>query len=258
MKIGIIGFGHVGGAMHELFKDAVVYDKYKGIGSQEAINECDVAFICVPTPMAADGSCDTSIVEEVIEWCQCKCLILRSTVRVGFTKEMSEKYNKEIVFQPEYYGETIAHPFANLSDRSWLTFGGTQAGINLAIKAYQTVVNANVVIHQCSSDEAEMAKYMTNSFLALKVIYCNEMFDLCQKLGVNYNMVRELWTADPRIGQSHTFVYEDNRGFGGSCFPKDTQAIMCQAKKCDSNVSLIEAAINKNSFYKTKKVEGKY
>ena len=251
MKIGIIGCGHVGGAMHELFKDAIVYDKYKGIGSQEAINECEVAFICVPTPMAADGSCDTSIVEEVIEWCRCKCLILRSTVRVGFTNEMSEKYNKEIVFQPEYYGETVAHPFANLSVRNWLTFGGTKTGINLAIKAYQTVINANVTIYQCSSDEAEMAKYMTNSFLALKVIYCNEMFDLCQKLNIDYNIVRELWTADPRIGQSHTFVYEDNRGFGGSCFPKDTQAIIYQAKECNSNVSLIESAVNKNSFYKT-------
>ena len=251
MKIGIIGCGHVGGAMHELFKDAIVYDKYKGIGSQEAINECEVAFICVPTPMAADGSCDTSIVEEVIEWCQCKCLILRSTVRIGFTKEMSKKYNKEIVFQPEYYGETVAHPFANLSDRNWLTLGGTKTGINLAIKAYQTVINSNVTIYQCSSDEAEMAKYMTNSFLAMKVIYCNEFFDLCQKLGVDYNAVRELWIADPRIGRSHTFVYEDDRGFGGSCFPKDTRAIMHQARECNSDISLIEAAINKNNFYKT-------
>ena len=77
MKIGIIGCGHVGGAMYELFKDAIVYDKYKGVGTKEEINACDVAFICVPTPIAEDGSCNTSIVEEVIEWCTCKCLILR-------------------------------------------------------------------------------------------------------------------------------------------------------------------------------------
>ena len=98
MKIGIIGCGHVGSAMIELFKDAVVYDKNKNIGSQKEINACDVAFVCVPTPMAKDGSCDTSIVEEVISWCECKCIVLRSTIRIGFTREMSEKYNKTIVF----------------------------------------------------------------------------------------------------------------------------------------------------------------
>ena len=183
MRIGIIGYGHVGTAMGDLFKNAIVYDKYKNIGTVEDINKCDVAFVCVPTPMMANGACDTTAVEEVISWCECETIILRSTVRVGFTKEMSEKYNKEIVFQPEYYGETVAHPFANLSDRNWLTFGGTKEGINNAIKAYQTVINSNVRIYQCSSEEAEMAKYMENAYLATKVIFCNVMYDVCKKMG---------------------------------------------------------------------------
>lgn len=255
MKIGIIGYGHVGGAMCELFKHAIVYDKYKGIGTQESINECDIAFICVPTPMKEDGSCDTSIVEEVIQWCNCKCLILRSTVRVGFTREMREKYNKEIVFQPEYYGETVAHPFANLSDRNWLTFGGTKTGINLAIKAYQTVINANVTIYQCSSDEAEMAKYMTNTYLATKVVFCNEMFDLCNKLGVDYNIVRELWIADPRIGSSHTFVYDDDRGFGGSCLPKDLSSVVYMGKNLSLNMDLLQKVLDTNAKLRKAKDE---
>lgn len=249
MKIGIIGCGHVGGAMNELFKDAVVYDKFKNIGSQEEINDCEVAFVCVPTPMSKDGSCDTSIVEEVLSWCNCKCIILRSTVRVGFTREMREKYGKEIVFQPEYYGETVAHPYANLSDRNWLTFGGTKEGIDYAIKAYQTVINSNVRIYQCASDEAEMAKYMENSFLATKVIFCNEMFDLCKKLGLNYNVIREIWTADPRTGTSHTFVYEENRGYGGSCLPKDTAALVDIGNKANADMELLKAVISKNNKY---------
>lgn len=249
MSVGIIGFGHVGTAMKNLFKDAIVYDKYKSIGSIEEINKCDAVFVCVPTPMNKDGSCDTSIVEEVISQCDCKLIILRSTVRVGFTSEMAKKYNKEIVFQPEYYGETVAHPFANLSDRSWLTFGGTKRGINLAINTYKTVINSNVRIYQCTSEEAEMAKYMTNSFLATKVIFCNEMYDLCRKLGVDYNNVREAWIADPRIGSSHTFVYEDNRGFGGSCFPKDTKALLKQGENIGSDMTLLKAAIEKNDEY---------
>ena len=253
MKIGIIGYGHVGTAMHQLFKDAIIYDKYKGIGTQKAINECEVAFVCVPTPMAADGSCDTTIVEEVIEWCKCKCLILRSTVRVGFTREMSEKYNKEIVFQPEYYGETVAHPFANLSDRNWLTFGGTKIGINFAIKTYQTVINANVSIYQCSSDEAEMAKYMENAFFATKVIFCNEMYDFCQKMNIDYNVVREVWTADPRIGKYHTFVYENNRGYGGSCLPKDVSSLQKQGVENGLDMTLTTAVIDKNTIIRGKK-----
>lgn len=137
MKIGIVGLGHVGGAMHELFKDAIIYDKFKCIGSKEEINTCNATFVCVPTPMMEDGNCDTTAVDEVLAWCESKVIILRSTVRVGYTREMANKLHKNIVFQPEYYGETVAHPFANLSDRSWLSFGGTREAIDLAIDAYK-------------------------------------------------------------------------------------------------------------------------
>jgi len=83
---------------------------------------------------------------------------------------MVNKYHKKIVFQPEYYGETVAHPFANLSDRSWLSFGGEQEAIDMAIEIYQSVINSNVKIYQADSDTVEMAKYMENAYLAAKVI----------------------------------------------------------------------------------------
>lgn len=252
MKIGIIGVGHVGTAMSLLFKDALLYDKYKNIGSMEEINTCDAAFVCVPTPLAEDGSCDTSAVEEVIQDCHCPLLILRSTVRIGFTREMVKKYNRRIVFQPEYYGETVAHPFANLSDRSWLSFGGDQESIDMAIRVYQTVINSNVRIFQADSDTVEMAKYMENAYLATKVIFCNEMFDICKKFGISYNKAREIWIADPRIGSSHTFIYEDNRGFGGSCLPKDTSSLAKQAKEAGVDATLLNAVIQKNKGYKAK------
>lgn len=250
MKIGIIGLGHVGTAMSLLFKDAVIYDKLKNIGTIKEINECDTAFICVPTPMNEDGSCDTSIVEEVIGWCTCKLLILRSTVRIGFTSEMAKKYNRNIVFQPEYYGETVAHPFADLSDRNWLSFGGTKEAINLAIETYKTVVNSNVRILQGTSEEVEMAKYMENAFLGTKVIFCNEMYQICKKLGIDYNQVREIWTADPRIGTSHTFVYDDKPGYGGSCLPKDISSIQKQGKENGCDMTLIDAVVEKNKILK--------
>lgn len=250
MKIGIIGNGHVGTAMHKLFKDAIVYDKCKNIGSMNEVNACDAAFICVPTPMNGDGSCDTSIVEEVIKECKCSLLIIRSTVEIGFTKRMIEKYKKRIVFQPEYYGETVAHPFADLSERNWLAFGGKQEDIDVAITIYKKVINSNVRIYQADSDTVEMAKYMENAYLATKVIFCNEMYDFCLKLNIPYNQVREIWIADPRIGSSHTFVYENNRGYGGSCLPKDVSSLINQADKNNVDLKLLKAVALKNEIYK--------
>jgi UDPglucose 6-dehydrogenase len=246
MQIGIVGYGHVGKAMHALFKDAVIYDIGLNIGSKAEINTCDVAFVCVPTPKREDGACDTRIVEEVISWLNVKAIVLRSTVYVGFTDEMAKKYGKKIVFQPEYYGETVAHPFADLNARQWLSFGGEPDAIRWAIKAYQTVVNSNVRIYQADAKSVEMAKYMENAFFATKVTFCNEMYDIAKKLGANYDLAREIWIADPRIGSSHTFVYEDARGYGGSCLPKDVASIIYQAEENGVDVTLLKGVVQKN------------
>lgn len=161
-----------------------------------------------------------------------------------------EKEWQRIVFQPEYYGETIAHPFADLNNRTWLSFGGTKRGIDLAIKTYQTVINSNVRIYQADAKSVEMAKYMENAFLATKVTFCNEMYDIAMALGADYNLAREIWIADPRIGASHTFVYEDNRGYGGSCLPKDIASITTQGNKHGVDTTLLQSVIEKNSIYK--------
>lgn len=253
MKIGIVGYGHVGRAMHKLFQDAVLYDEPLVLGTRIDINNCDAVFVCVPTPQRDDGNCDTSIVEEVLSWIEAPLIILRSTVRVGFTDEMMGKFHKEIVFQPEYYGETVAHPFADLHDRTWLAFGGTKHGIHLAIKTYQTVINSNVRIYQADAKTVEMAKYMENAFLAMKVTFCNEMYDIANALGADYNLAREIWVADPRIGTSHTFVYDDNRGYGGSCLPKDMASLVAQSKERNVDCILLQSVIKKNNIYQGKR-----
>lgn len=251
MKIGIVGYGHVGQAMHKLFKNAVCYDKFeKKLCSREQINECDAVFVCVPTPSRDDGSCNTDAVEEVIAWLNVPLIILRSTVPIGFTDAMMEKYDKEIVFQPEYYGETVAHPFAQLASRSWLAFGGTPKGIHQAIAVYQTVHNSTVKILQGDAKSVEFAKYMENAFFAVKVTFCNEMYDICQALGGNYDLAREVWLADPRISNYHTFVYDDNRGYAGSCLPKDIAAIVAQAKQAGQDALLLKSVMRKNRIYK--------
>ena len=100
------------------------------------------------------------------------------------------------------------------------------------------------------SDTVEMAKYMENAFLATKVTFCNEMYDLAIQLGVNYNALREIWTADWRIGRSHTFVYEDNRGYGGNCLPKDISALIAIGEMANVDMSLMKSVVKKNNTIK--------
>jgi UDP-glucose 6-dehydrogenase len=130
-----------------------------------------------------------------------------------------------IIFQSEYYGETVAHPLANLSDIAWLSFGRTRGAINLVVEAYKTMMNSNVRILQAPSDQMKMAKYMENAYVATKVVFCYEMYQVCKKLGLDYNQVSEIWIADSRIGTSHTFAYEDNFGYSGIGLPKDIALI---------------------------------
>ena len=248
--VGIVGYGHVGRAMKELFLDAVVYDKYLMIGSEEDINKCNIAFICVPTPMGRDGRCDVSCVDEVLSWLNTDVIIIRSTVPVGYTREKAEKLNKRIVFQPEYYGETHNHPLANLQNRKWIVLGGVTEDISLVLKEYKKVYTAEIQIIKTDSDTAEMAKYMENAYLATKVIFCNEMYDIAHAYGIDYDELREIWLMDPRINSSHTFVYEDDRGYGGSCFPKDMYALKKIAENKNIDCGLISAVIEKNKKYK--------
>ncbi len=252
MRIGIVGYGHVGSAMKNLFKNAEVYDKYKRIGSKSKINACDVAFVCVPTPQNEDGSCDTSIVDEVLSWLETDLIILRSTVPIGYTEEKDRKSNSDIVFQPEYYGETVDHPFANLSDREWITLGGTKKAVSKACQVYHTIYNSNVRICCVDAKTAELAKYMENCYLATKVTFCNEFYDIAKMFDISYDELREVWTMDPRIGRSHTFVYPENRGYAGSCLPKDISAMVYQARKHGVDTTLLDGVRNKNKMYNPK------
>lgn len=252
--VGIVGLGHVGSIMNELFPNAYIYDEPKNIGTRAEINTCEFVFVCVPTPMSADGSCDTSIVDDVLSWLDPSIIILRSTVPVGYTTSMRIKRRYEglysgMVFQPEYYGETINHPFENPHNRPWITLGGDILVTKQVADLYKTVYTSDIYINQVDSKTAELAKYMENSFLATKVTFCNQFYDLANKFGINYDQLRETWLLDPRIGRSHTFVYPDDRGYGGSCLPKDTAAIIKQGEDVGVDMKVLKAVEEVNREY---------
>jgi UDPglucose 6-dehydrogenase len=249
--VSIVGYGAVGKHLQGLFPDAAVYDKPLRLGSREDVNRCRYAFVAVPTNERPDGSADTSIVEETVSWLETELIVIRSTVPVGTTERLKQATGKRIVFQPEYGpGETPDHHFNSARRINWVILGGDRADTVAVADLYKRTFNAELVIQQTDSRTAELTKYMENCFLALKVTFCNEFYDLAQRLSVDYNELRELWLLDPRIGRSHTFVMPDERGFGGKCLPKDVAAMVHTASTAGYAPQLLMAMLDANAHFR--------
>jgi UDPglucose 6-dehydrogenase len=246
-SVAIVGYGAVGKSINKLFPNAVVYDPPLGLGSKEEVNKCRFTFICVPTPMLPNGSTDISIVEESVKWINSGYIIIRSTIPVGTTDTLEYRYDKDIIFQPEYGpADTPEHPYNDPYNIRWIILGGNPIATHAVINLYKTVFNSSITIQQTSASTAELVKYMENCFLATKVAFCNEFYDIASKTEVDYNELRELWLLDPRIGRSHTFVFEDNRGFGGNCLPKDLSEMIFTAKGLGVNPKILSAVLESN------------
>lgn len=256
-KISIIGFGWVGKAMYDLFPGVIVYDPVlvgrelldgnRIIDDKKAVNQTSFAFVCVPTPNVGKGKLDTSIVEEVISWCEADVIIVRSTVNPGDCDRWTKKYNKRIVMQPEYLGETVAHPLLDPTQRQFLILGGDKQDTHECIKLYQMVYNANITIRQTTRLEAEIIKISENRAIFFKVSQCQELFDVCHKQGVDYNTIREaVYGDDPRFNLWWTFVFPDERGANSKCIPKDVYAWRAWAESLGYDPKVTNAMLDKN------------
>lgn len=247
-SVAVIGNGAVGRRMVELFPGAAVHDPPLGLENRDAVNRCRFAFVCVPTPERPDGRCDTAGVERAVEWIESSVIVIRSTVPPGTTAALGERYGKTIVFQPEYGpGDTPRHPFRDVHDTAWIVLGGPPRATSAVADLYATVFDSSLSIRQVDATAAELAKYMENAFLAAKVAFCNEMYDIAQRLGVDYHTLRETWLMDPRMGRSHTWVHPDDRGFGGKCLPKDLRALVELAGDLEVRSTLLEAVLRSNA-----------
>lgn len=251
--IGIVGYGVVGKAVHKLFPDALFYDPLLADSvTQNAINKCSVVFICVPTNQGVNGECDTSIVTEVVAWLTVPLIIIRSTVAPGTTDALQKtKSDQLIVFQPEYVGESVDHPLMHELERTFVILGGTRKACEAAINVYHTVYNAGVKLMIMSAIEAEITKYMENTAIGCMVILCNEFYNICRAFGVSYNVVREAFLLDPRMSRYFTFVYPENRGFGGKCLPKDLNAIVQASTKAGYVPKFISDVLTNNNRIKS-------
>ena len=251
-KVGVIGNGFVGEAISFAFSsvsDIYVYDidPLKSLDDLESVHSCDFVFVCVPTPMYEDGSQDLSYVEGVFEKATHKPVyILKSTVLPGTTESLSEKYsNIKIIFSPEFLTERTAK--LDMLTQSRIILGGE---LLLTEKA-KTLFNERFKIKniiQTDSKTAELTKYMNNTFFATKVSIMNEFKLLCDKIGSNWEDALKGFVSDGRIGDSHLNVpgHDGKLGYGGTCFPKDVNALLSFSKKHDIQLNTINGGWNTN------------
>ena len=241
----ICGYGIVGKNLKEIFKWADIYDKYKPEYPLSQ-KQYDFCFICVPTPMLNGGEADISSVSEVLGNVSAEYYIIKSTVPPETTENLIKKYNKKVIFSPEYQGNT---QHANI-DYDFVILGGEKSYTEKVAQLYQFAYTANLRIYQTDSKTAELCKYMENSYLACKVVFCNEFYRIAKKLNINYNELRELFVADPRINKSHTFVYENYPFYDSKCFNKDLPALVFSMNKKGYDTTFIKSIISTNENFK--------
>ena len=238
--IGIVGQGFVGNAVYQKFKnyyDVLTndLDENKSTATLENLTQmCSTIFLCLPTPMKSDGKCDTSILEKVLDTIDLltdnletkKTIVIKSTIPPGTTEKFNKRYESlDIVFNPEFLTERNAVEDYNNQNR--IILGGPRPSTT-ELKQIFSKVFPKAHIIKTDSTHAEMVKYLTNSFLSTKVSFANEIYQLCDKLNIDYDKVVEYATYDERLGKSHWNVpgHDGDFGFGGHCFPKDLAALL--------------------------------
>ena len=227
--IGIIGQGFVGNAIYQKFKnyfDVLTYDLDKSKSNskrEDLIFKSDTIFLCLPTPMNSDGSCNVDILQTELENIDLitdnqetkKTIVIKSTVSPGTTSRWNSLYNSlNLVFNPEFLTE--ANAVEDFNNQNRIILGGPRPATTELRRLYSKVFPKAHII-KTDSTHAEMVKYLTNSFLATKVSFANEIYQICDKLKVDYDKVIKYAVLDDRLGKSHWAVPgpDGDFGFGG-------------------------------------------
>ena len=231
-KCGIIGVGMVGGALQRYFENVrgikpFLYDNGKNLGSPQEINQAEVIFICVPTPFNKEKKYfDIPFLEDAFSKIQGKkIIVIKSTTLPGTTEMFQQKYPQHnILCNPEFLTEATADQDMSYPDRQIV--GYTKKSYNVVGEVMQILPLAPFE-KILPATEAEAVKYFGNTWFSTKVIFANQIYDLCQKLGLDYDRIMEAAAADKRIGRTHLEVWhKGKRGFAGKCLPKDMKAFI--------------------------------
>lgn len=264
-KIGIIGYGYVGKAMERLFQGAFPISVYDLISQPDpsTLAGSTLILICVPTPMAEDGSCNISHVMAAVSTANMiapdALVCIKSAVPPGTMDSLNTMYpGNRFHASPEYIGEgknfVPAWDYPDPTDsrtHDFVIVGGPRA--NEILDYFQRVMATTARYIACKAIEAELTKRVENAWIGTKVVFCAEMADIADAHGVDWHTLRELWLMDSRVGRSHTAVFKDSPGYGGKCIPKDVSALIHEAKESGAYPDLLEAVQYRNNTLKLDK-----
>lgn len=278
-KVAIIGNGFVGKAYSRMFADnnLVIYDEPELVEywtqnqekkdakkeikqGRKFVNDCDIAIVCVPTPLK-NGELDMSIVEEVVGWIETPLILIKSALQPGTVDRLIKKTGKKIAVSVEMVGEgKYFIPFWKYPDpldpvaHNFIIVGGEEETARRCADFLWSRMSPDVNIHLVSAIEAELTKLMENTWGAMKVTFGNVMYDICQEFGANYTRVLQAWGADGRTEKMHMRVLPHKRGWKSKCYDKDVPAL----SEYDTSgflKSLVKA--NKKHLKKNHNKEGK-
>ena len=263
MKIGIVGKGFVGSAVQNGFSpntgcdaEVRVYDKNpsRSLHSlEETVNESDVVFISVPTPAGIDGKIDLTILNDAINDINEVSInretifLVRSTVVPGTTSNIQQTFPKlRIVFNPEFLTERSAN--FDFINQTRFILGGSKDNTTKVADLFRDRFGESIPVIETNYETAELIKYMNNCFFATKVSFLNEMYQVAEKSGVDWEVALDGFVRDGRIGHSHMNVpgHDGKLGFGGSCFPKDIQAIINYGESLGLNMNTLKGVWDTN------------
>ena len=257
-KVGIVGAGFVGSAIAEAmdhgFCGLTIVDPAKGYNNTyQDLLDCDGVFVCVPSPQSDDGTCDTSILEDVLASLAKinyqGVIISKCTAPPDIYEQLNDLY-PNLIHAPEFL--TAANAKSDYVNGKFAMIGGRvgiyQREAERLIRIGQGLLGDNVV--HCSIGEASLAKYTINCFMSTKVVFMNELYQLAQAMNLNYDNVAAMIKMDHRIGSSHLQVPgpDGSCGFGGACFPKDTSAMLKFAEQYNTPLNVLDAAVKKNTL----------
>jgi UDPglucose 6-dehydrogenase len=262
MNIGIVGLGIVGSAIkfgfEKLGNTVHAHDKKLDTKLEDLLG-CEIIYLCVPTNQSEDGSCDTSIVEECVDSLSnlkyAGVVAIKSTVVPGTTSKLMERYGDHLslAFVPEFLRERCA--LYDFVENNTLLAVGTECNkvYDIVLKSHGSYFKDSVML---KPTEAEMLKYYSNVFNALRIIFANEVYEVCEALGADYTSIKNAFIRYSGLEDKYLDVNDNFRGYGGTCLPKDVKALAKLTKDLNLNMSLFDLIDSENSKFERTVFEG--
>jgi UDP-glucose 6-dehydrogenase len=257
VRFVVIGLGHVGELTQRLLEAdghlVVGYDRASGEDYPTAdAAAADFALICVDTPSTDHGAADVGNVRDAVAQVPGgPHIVVRSTVPPGTCARLADELARDISHWPEYVGETrfLAQEWPGAGPTGNFVVLGLGAGPEARefAEVLAHLYGPQAPMHLVTPTESETAKYMENTFFAVKVSFVNEWRRITEAVGGDWHRVREAWLADPRVSRDHSQAFAQLPGFSGKCLPKDLAAAIAFGNALGMKIPLMEGTLESNA-----------